>query len=402
MFLNTCSGCIQVPAPVYYWNPYWIQSISKKADINLAELMQLNATKYSAGQSNGTLRKFDAIPRDSDLAPPSRYFAGGFGRDEKRKEGATPGPDGVIDFSVKNSGGGCTLPSALEPLRALCSTGPRGYRGSSPLKVGESQGSCRGHLQANKELKFGISKILSDDFGKEDSVKIKGYAKLRSRGSCECTLDGCHGYPAHAQYHSHALSAVHALQPPNYPASPSGSDLLPGPYSVLSTEVNVGNQTKRKRSWSRAVFSNLQRKGLEKRFEVQKYVTKPDRRQLAAMLGLTDAQVKVWFQNRRMKWRHAQQQTTMDTEEVTEVERGAAGEKPEEDATSVIEPNNANLNINTTMDVTDIDSDSSSESDGSFQQRAGSLTERYEGPVSGDRSSLEDETLPEPLDYPMH
>jgi len=49
---------------------------------------------------------------------------------------------------------------------------------------------------------------------------------------------------------------------------------------------------KKKRSWSRAVFSNLQRKGLEKRFEVQKYVTKPDRRQLAAMLGLTDAQVR--------------------------------------------------------------------------------------------------------------
>ena len=48
---------------------------------------------------------------------------------------------------------------------------------------------------------------------------------------------------------------------------------------------------KRKRSWSRAVFSALQRKGLEKRFEVQKYVTKPDRRQLAAVLGLTDAQV---------------------------------------------------------------------------------------------------------------
>lgn len=53
----------------------------------------------------------------------------------------------------------------------------------------------------------------------------------------------------------------------------------------------AGHQSKRKRSWSRAVFSNLQRKGLEKRFEVQKYVTKPDRRQLAAMLGLTDAQV---------------------------------------------------------------------------------------------------------------
>lgn len=50
---------------------------------------------------------------------------------------------------------------------------------------------------------------------------------------------------------------------------------------------------KRKRSWSRAVFSNLQRKGLERRFQIQKYITKPDRRQLAATLGLTDAQVTI-------------------------------------------------------------------------------------------------------------
>lgn len=64
-----------------------------------------------------------------------------------------------------------------------------------------------------------------------------------------------------------------------------------GPYAVL-TKDTMPQTYKRKRSWSRAVFSNLQRKGLEKRFEVQKYVTKPDRKQLAAMLGLTDAQVR--------------------------------------------------------------------------------------------------------------
>lgn len=82
---------------------------------------------------------------------------------------------------------------------------------------------------------------------------------------------------------------------------PSGVSLLPplhrfllhpspGPYAVL-TKDTMPQTYKRKRSWSRAVFSNLQRKGLEKRFEIQKYVTKPDRKQLAAMLGLTDAQV---------------------------------------------------------------------------------------------------------------
>jgi hypothetical protein len=40
----------------------------------------------------------------------------------------------------------------------------------------------------------------------------------------------------------------------------------------------------------RAVFSDLQRKGLEKRFQIQKYISKPDRKKLAEKLGLKDSQ----------------------------------------------------------------------------------------------------------------
>ncbi|XP_018120462.1 H2.0-like homeobox protein isoform X2 [Xenopus laevis] len=98
---------------------------------------------------------------------------------------------------------------------------------------------------------------------------------------------------------------------------------LRGPYAVL-TKDTMPQTYKRKRSWSRAVFSNLQRKGLEKRFEVQKYVTKPDRKQLAAMLGLTDAQVKVWFQNRRMKWRHSKEAQAQKDKEKEEAEKPEA------------------------------------------------------------------------------
>lgn len=58
------------------------------------------------------------------------------------------------------------------------------------------------------------------------------------------------------------------------------------------------------RPWCRPVFTQLQRRGLEKRFQVTKYVTKRERLQIGAMLGLTETQVKVWFQNRRTKWRH--------------------------------------------------------------------------------------------------
>ncbi|XP_060610206.2 H2.0-like homeobox protein isoform X2 [Anolis sagrei] len=102
------------------------------------------------------------------------------------------------------------------------------------------------------------------------------------------------------------------------------SNTLRGPYAVL-TKDTLPQTYKRKRSWSRAVFSNLQRKGLEKRFEIQKYVTKPDRKQLAAMLGLTDAQVKVWFQNRRMKWRHSKEAQAQKDKEKEPSEKEPAG-----------------------------------------------------------------------------
>jgi len=39
--------------------------------------------------------------------------------------------------------------------------------------------------------------------------------------------------------------------------------------------------------------------GLEKRFESQKYLSTPDRIQLAESLGLSQLQVKTWYQNRR-------------------------------------------------------------------------------------------------------
>lgn len=68
--------------------------------------------------------------------------------------------------------------------------------------------------------------------------------------------------------------------------------------STEESSSSSRNNGRRKRSWSRAVFSNLQRKGLEKRFQLQKYITKPDRRQLAATLGLTDAQVTKTLQSK--------------------------------------------------------------------------------------------------------
>lgn len=106
--------------------------------------------------------------------------------------------------------------------------------------------------------------------------------------------------PIHlSQLHQHLTTLENLSMNSNFMATSPTSSPDNSSKTLLSS--------KRKRSWSRAVFSQLQRKGLEIQFQIQKYITKPDRRKLAARLGLTDAQVKVWFQNRRMKWRHTRE-----------------------------------------------------------------------------------------------
>ncbi|XP_013881987.1 NK3 homeobox 3 [Austrofundulus limnaeus] len=52
---------------------------------------------------------------------------------------------------------------------------------------------------------------------------------------------------------------------------------------------------------SRAAFSHAQVHELERRFRTQRYLSGPERADLAGALKLTETQVKIWFQNRRYK-----------------------------------------------------------------------------------------------------
>ncbi|KPM05506.1 homeobox protein Nkx-6.3-like protein [Sarcoptes scabiei] len=58
-----------------------------------------------------------------------------------------------------------------------------------------------------------------------------------------------------------------------------------------------------KKKHTRPTFSGHQIYVLEKTFEQTKYLAGPERAKLAYALGMSESQVKVWFQNRRTKWR---------------------------------------------------------------------------------------------------
>ncbi|XP_072714495.1 H2.0-like homeobox protein isoform X2 [Ciconia boyciana] len=195
-------------------------------------------------------------------------------------------------------------PQHRSPAAAAAAAAAGGGGGPAPARLpgGHTHGSAP--APASKDLKFGIDRILSAEF----DPKVKEGNTLR------------------------------------------------GPYAVL-TKDTLPQTYKRKRSWSRAVFSNLQRKGLEKRFEIQKYVTKPDRKQLAAMLGLTDAQVKVWFQNRRMKWRHSKEaQAQKDKEPPPEPEPEPAAQRAGGPPAAAGEPDRSPSRSEGDSDSSDADS----------------------------------------------
>lgn len=59
------------------------------------------------------------------------------------------------------------------------------------------------------------------------------------------------------------------------------------------------HQFRKKRS--RAAFTHMQVYELERRFNLQRYLSGPERSDLARRLKLTETQVKIWFQNRRYK-----------------------------------------------------------------------------------------------------
>jgi hypothetical protein len=54
---------------------------------------------------------------------------------------------------------------------------------------------------------------------------------------------------------------------------------------------------------TRPTFTGQQIYALEKMFEQTKYLAGPERSRLSFSLGMNEGQVKVWFQNRRTKWR---------------------------------------------------------------------------------------------------
>ncbi|XP_043210568.1 homeobox protein Hox-B3-like [Amphibalanus amphitrite] len=89
----------------------------------------------------------------------------------------------------------------------------------------------------------------------------------------------------------------------------SGDDSGSGSDSGSAAGGGGGGSAARRPA--RTVFSAGQMAALETEYAANRYLSTPQRRQLSQRLGLAEATVKVWFQNRRMKEKRQQSESQM-------------------------------------------------------------------------------------------
>ncbi|XP_042192117.1 motor neuron and pancreas homeobox 2b [Callorhinchus milii] len=138
--------------------------------------------------------------------------------------------------------------------------------------------------------------------------------------------------PTHPD-HLKAMTAAGSLHLDHWLRASAAGMLLPRlPDYTVQPQSGLMGKCRRPRT----AFTSQQLLELENQFKLNKYLSRPKRFEVATSLMLTETQVKIWFQNRRMKWKRSRKAKELAAQEVEKqrpgkyVDKAGSGEsRPE-------------------------------------------------------------------------
>uniref|UniRef100_A0A3Q3W5W6 Homeobox domain-containing protein n=1 Tax=Mola mola TaxID=94237 RepID=A0A3Q3W5W6_MOLML len=111
------------------------------------------------------------------------------------------------------------------------------------------------------------------------------------------------------------------------------------PYNFIPAQDPFRGKTRTKDKY-RVVYTDKQRLELEKEFQFNRYITLRRKTELSVALGLSERQVKIWFQNRRAKERKINRKKLQHSQQASTTTPTSPGLDGSADAHATTSPSN--------------------------------------------------------------
>ncbi|KAL9892934.1 homeobox protein NK7.1 isoform 1-T9 [Glossina fuscipes fuscipes] len=185
----------------------------------------------------------------------------------------------------------------------------------------------------DKEKSSMLGKHLKKDASHTGKPSVK---KKKPNNSSLSTA----GMPTSAAMAMNSSISATLTQPPDVSPTSASSDTLMRERSAAATNSSTppastthmvetteddsdsGSCDARRKKKARTTFTGRQIFELEKQFEIKKYLSSSERTEMAKLLNVTETQVKIWFQNRRTKWKKQDNVTNTEAAEVKSANSG--------------------------------------------------------------------------------